>query len=68
MKIDNNKKIALVNPWTKAITEIEMSWTDIRVWCKINIHASDHQRWLRAARKAYLAGNGDILGAMIIGS
>ena len=65
---NKNIRVALINPWTQAITDNKMSWNDIYNWCNNHVHYSDHPRWLRLARRAYNAGDGTALGKMIIGS
>ncbi len=59
--------LVLLNPWTHAPAQT-MSWGEIKAWCETHIYPADRPLWLAEARKAALAGDGETLGAMIIGA
>lgn len=59
--------VTLLNPWTGAECQ-EMTWAQLKEWASTHVHANDMARWRRAARRAFLRGDGKLLGIMIIGS
>jgi len=66
-KIDRTETIQLTNPWS-GDTSKQMTWAEIKQWCKDNIHESNRAAWLDNARRAYDNGDSETLGTMIIGS
>jgi len=59
--------IGLINPWTGAACQ-EMTWAEVKDWANTYVHPQDQAKWRRAARRAFLHGDGKRLGDMILGS
>ncbi len=62
-----DKKVGLINPWSHEIESL-YTWTEIELWCINHIYVTDQKEWLTIAKRAFLKGDGEILGNMIIGS
>ncbi len=63
------KRVQLVNPWSKALPpDRNMTWAEIKTWCAENVHPRNQDEWLKEARTAFRANDGEQLGIMIIGS
>jgi len=45
-----------------------MTWAEIKTWCAENVHPRNQDEWLKEARTAFRANDGEQLGIMIIGS